>query len=147
MIIASLHLVLAALLLASGVSADARTLRSIQVTRVVRIPLRPFVTFPMPLPRAVADWRESRGARCVSPDQIAAATVNGPRTVDLLLRDRTRLRARLQNDCPALDYYSGFYLKPNADGKVCADRDAVHARSGGACEIDAFRKLTPRTRR
>lgn len=147
MIAQAFRLALAAVLLASAGMADARPLQSVRITRVVRIPLRPLVSLPMPLPRPVAEWKESRGARCVSPGQIAAATVNGPRTVDFILRDRTRLRAKLQNNCPALDYYSGFYLKPNADGKVCSDRDAVHARSGGACEIDAFRKLTPRARR
>lgn len=147
MIISALRFILAAVLLAPVGSIDARPPSSIGISRVVRIPLRPLVSLPMPLPKPMSEWKESRGVRCIAPGQIAAATVNGPRSVDLILRDRTRLRARLQDNCPALDYYSGFYLKPNADGKVCSDRDAVHARSGGACEIDAFRKLTPRTGR
>jgi len=46
--------------------------------------------------------------------------------------------------CPALDFYSGFYLRPSADGQVCADRDTVHARSGGQCGIERFRTLVPR---
>ena len=99
----------------------------------------------MPLP--TTGWKESRGPRCVTRGDLMAAIVSGPRNVDFILRDRTRVRARLQNSCPALDYYSGFYLKPTEDGRVCRDRDAVHARSGGACEIDAFRRLSPRAAR
>lgn len=109
--------------------------------RAIRIPLRPFVALPVPRPSA--EWKEGAAPKCVAHDSIAAATINGLNSVDFILRDRTRLRARLQNSCPALDYYQGFYLKPTADGKICQDRDSVHARSGGECQIDRFRALTP----
>lgn len=112
---------------------------------MLRIPLRPMASFPMPLPTPA--WKESRGPRCVARGDLMAASVDSEKNVDFILRDRTRVRARLQNSCPALDYYSGFYLKPTADGRICRDRDAVHARSGGACEIDVFRRLTGRAER
>ena len=51
------------------------------------------------------------------------------------------IRARLASSCPALDYYYGFYITPNADGQVCADRDVIRSRMGGACQIDKFRLL------
>jgi hypothetical protein len=60
---------------------------------------------------------------------------------DLLLRDRTRVRAKLDKSCPALDYYYGFYIRQTADGKICADRDSIRSRMGGQCEIDRFRTL------
>ena len=134
-----IHLV-AILSLGGGDSAGAQR---IVITRqqVVRIPLTPMTALPMPDPTAA--WKESRGPKCIARSDIAAASVNGLKSVDFILRDRTRHRARLQNNCPALDYYQGFYLKPTTDGKICQDRDAVHARSGGECQIDRFRKLSP----
>ena len=120
--------------------ADAQRI-TITRQRDVRVPLQPLRSLPMPRP--VPGWKEGRGPRCIDRDQIVAASIIELKSVDFILRDRTRHRARLENDCPALDYYQGFYLKPTADGKICQDRDAVHARSGGACEIDRFRKLTP----
>ena len=53
------------------------------------------------------------------------------------------MRARLQDECPALDYYRGFYVRPQPDGRICADRDAIRTRSGGDCGIDRFRRLVP----
>ena len=88
-------------------------------------------------------WREGRGPRCVPAGQIIGATLIGQNSVDLLLRDRSRLRARLESRCPALDYYRGFYVDANADGRICADRDSIRSRAGGECGIDAFRSLTP----
>lgn len=88
-------------------------------------------------------WREGRGPRCVPAGQIVGATLLGQNSVDLLLRDRTRLRARLESRCPALDYYRGFYVDATADGRICADRDTIRSRAGGECGIDTFRTLTP----
>ena len=62
------------------------------------------------------------------------------------MRDRTRIRARLDRNCPALDYYYGFYISPDEDGLVCADRDSIRSRVGGECQIDAFRRLRPEKR-
>jgi hypothetical protein len=88
-------------------------------------------------------WREGRGPRCVPAGQIIGATLLGQNSVDLLLRDRSRLRARLESRCPALDFYRGFYVDATADGRICADRDSIRSRAGGACGIDTFRTLTP----
>jgi hypothetical protein len=62
-------------------------------------------------------------------------------SVDLIFRDRSRIRARLERSCPALDYYHGFYLSPTKDGQICADRDTIRSRMGGQCGIDKFRSL------
>ncbi len=125
--------------------ADARTAAarrmSIIEQRVVRIPLR---STAVPLPKASDAYKETRGPKCVARSKIAGAALNGNKSVDLTLKSTTRLRAHLKSSCPALDYYAGFYLNPTADGDICSDRDAVHARSGGACQIDVFRKLTPK---
>jgi hypothetical protein len=89
-------------------------------------------------------WEEGRGPRCVPARQIVHADQLGQESIDLVLRDSTRIRARLERRCPALDYYYGFYVSPNPDGMICADRDAIRTRSGVTCGIDRFRTLRPR---
>ena len=88
-------------------------------------------------------WRERGGPRCISANQIVGATLLSASSVDLILRDNSRMRARLESRCPALDYYRGFYVNATADGRICADRDSIRSRAGGECQIDAFRTLTP----
>lgn len=88
-------------------------------------------------------WKTKKGPACVPLGMLAGAQVSAPASIDLTLKGGGRIRAELEDRCPALDYYGGFYLKPTADGKVCADRDAIHTRAGGACEIERFRRLVP----
>lgn len=87
------------------------------------------------------EWKEKRGPKCVSMRLIAGATLLSQNSVDLILRDRSRVRAKLERSCPALDYYRGFYLNATEDGQICADRDSIRSRMGGQCEIDKFRTL------
>jgi hypothetical protein len=86
-------------------------------------------------------WEEHRGPRCIAWAQIAGAVLLSQDSVDLVFRDATRVRARLERRCPALDYYNGFYLAATPDGLICADRDSIRARTGGECRIDRFRSL------
>ena len=88
-----------------------------------------------------ADLKEKKGPRCVAIEDILAAGVLARSSVDLVLRGGYRIRARFSASCPGLDYYSGFYLVPSNDGKICADRDVFRDRAGGECAIDKFRKL------
>ena len=62
---------------------------------------------------------------------------------DLVLRGGDRVRARFASSCPGLDYYSGFYIAPPADAKICAGRDVIRDRAGGECAISRFRNLVP----
>jgi hypothetical protein len=93
---------------------------------------------------ASSGWKERKGPKCIQARALAGALVSSASTVDFLLRDGSRVRARLENDCPALGYYYGFYISPNADGQVCAERDAIRSRIGGQCDIHRFRALQPR---
>ena len=86
-------------------------------------------------------WEEHRGPRCVAWTQIAGAGLLSQDSVDLIFRDNTRVRARLERHCPALDYYNGFYMAATADGLICGGRDSIRARTGGQCQIDRFRTL------
>ena len=117
---------------------------SIRQQIIIRVPVRSRKVAP-PKPSPV-EWKESRGPRCVAAGTIAGASLLGQNSVDLLLRDKSRVRAKLENACPALDYYYGFYISPNPDGQICADRDVIRSRMGGQCEIEAFRRLRPAPR-
>lgn len=128
-------------LLAAGAPAPLPPLMSVaQVTirqrMILRVPAR---AAPQQTPMR---WKEGKGPKCIAADGVAAAALSGPNRIDLIMRGGMRLRAEFSNNCPTLDYYRGFYLIPAADRRICADRDAVHARSGGQCEIERFRTLT-----
>lgn len=108
---------------------------------IVRVPVRARRVAP---PAKPIEWKEGKkGPKCVTAKSIAGASLLGQNSVDLILRDNSRVRAKLENSCPALDYYYGFYLTPGEDGRVCADRDMIRSRMGGECEIEKFRSLRP----
>ena len=109
---------------------------------IVRTP----VAAPAPPAAASANvtrilWEEHRGPRCIAWAQIAGSGLISQDSVDFIFRDNTRVRARLERHCPALDYYNGFYLAATADGLICGGRDSIRARTGGQCQIDRFRSL------
>lgn len=104
----------------------------------IRVPVR---TRHLPL----IEWRERKGPKCFPAQTIRGAMLSGPGSVDFLLRDRRRVRAELDSDCLALDFYGDFYLQLE-DGQVCARRDTIRSRMGGVCRIDRFRLLEPRLR-
>jgi len=112
----------------------------IQDEVILRIPLRPRFVPPE------IEWAEQRGPRCIDTGDIRGATLSGTSHVDFLMFNRGRIRAEFTVDCPALDFYGGFYLKPE-DERLCARRDSVHSRVGGSCQIDRFVQLVPRVRR
>lgn len=122
----------------SGGRVGTMTMRQQIIIRVPRGALR-----VAPAGASLIRWRESRGPRCVAADRIVGATLLGQNSVDLILRDSSRLRARLENRCPALDYYRGFYVNATEDGRICADRDSIRSRAGGECQIDQFLTLRP----
>ncbi len=94
-----------------------------------------------PAGQTLIRWQEGRGPRCVAAGRIVGASRMGQEGVDLIFRDNSRIRARLERRCPALDFYQGFYVNATEDGQICADRDSIRSRSGAACEIDQFRVL------
>ncbi len=100
-----------------------------------------------PLQRVVSpqrDWKEHKGPKCLGVNEMVAAAITEPAAVDLLTADGHWMRARLDGDCRSADFYAGLYIRPGADGRICAGRDAIRVRSGGRCPIDSFRRLAPR---
>lgn len=137
----------AAVLLAlvhGGAPAQQASFRSTQVIIreqiIVRVPRLPSARDQTKADRPIT-WVEKKGPKCIALDSLAGALITQPRSVDLVLSGGARVRAQVDKRCPALDFYSGFYLKPTADGKICAGRDPVRTRAGRACEIDRFRTL------
>lgn len=134
----ALPLIATALFPSALVAADSRTQSvaqlTVEQTLIVRVPRRA----PKPL-----KWKMKKGPKCVPMASIAGAAVVADDAIDLALKGGQRLRAQFSSRCPALDYYSGFYILPTEDGRICADRDIIRTRSGGQCEIERFRKLIP----
>ena len=111
---------------------------------IIRIPARKSHRYtPAGQPPPPPAYKDHKGPKCIDAATIGGAAITTPDSVDFILKGGKRVRAILEDQCPALDYYSGFYFRAPADGKLCADRDSIHTRSGGDCQIDKFRTLTP----
>ena len=92
-------------------------------------------------------WVEKRAPDCVPVAALTGASIDRSGEVDLIVgagKELKRLRAKLDEDCPTLDFYSGFYLRQTSDGRICARRDLIRSRSGARCAITGFRTLVAR---
>jgi hypothetical protein len=112
----------------------------VQDELIVRIPVQPR-TYGPPI-----EWVEHKAPKCIPIAAIRGALLTGPEQVDFVIGNGARVRAKLDEDCPALDFYAGFYLQPQ-DERLCIGRDAIHSRMGGSCTIERFRQLIPKLRR
>jgi hypothetical protein len=108
----------------------------IQDEVILRIPVEP-------RPMAPIQWVERKGPKCIPAGAIRGAQLSGPAQVDFIFANRVRVRGQLDQDCPALDFYRGFYLQPDGD-RICAGSDAIHSRMGGSCTIERFKLLVPK---
>ena len=106
---------------------------------ILRVPVRPY-------PRMNFRWEEEKGPKCLPVGALAGAMMSGPGSIDIVLRNRQRMRARLDNDCEGLDFDGGFYLQTE-DGQFCAKRDSIRSRMGATCRIEKFRMLVPKVER
>ncbi len=95
---------------------------------------------PAVLPRK---WTERKAGKCLLVNQIAGVQITADNRLLLFLRDRRVMRAELEKSCQASSFYSGFYVERSKDGKLCVDRDMLHARSGAKCEMERLREVVP----
>lgn len=109
----------------------------VQDELILRIPVRP--------PPRTLEWIERAGPQCINARAIRGAFLSGSATVDFITIRNRRIRAELSSDCPALDFYEVFYLKPE-DARVCVRRDVIRSRIGGSCRIERFKLLVPKPR-
>jgi hypothetical protein len=122
-------------------SAQLNGMQLAQVIIQRRTIVRVSPVFASPIQAVPIEWKEKSAPKCVAMNMLAGLAITRPDSIDLVLRGGQRLRAKLDKRCPSVDFYSGFYVKPNKDGRICKDRDTIHSRTGGACEIDQFRLL------
>ncbi len=109
---------------------------TIRQTMVIRVP-----TAPPPPPQF--RWRETKTLKCVPVDSLGGYAITQPDSIDLIVKGGARYRARLERDCPSIAFYSGFYIRPPVDGRICAGRDMFHSRAGGQCNIAKLKTLVP----
>jgi hypothetical protein len=123
-----------------GSVGEAVTRLVVQDELIIRVPVQPRPLLPE------IEWVEKKGPKCVPVAAIQRALLSGSEQVDFVLANRARIRAKFDEDCPALDFYGGFYLQLE-DDRLCAHRDAIRSRIGTSCTIDHFKQLVPRLRR
>jgi hypothetical protein len=112
----------------------------IQDEVILRVPVQPRPLVPD------FEWIEKKGPKCIPAGAIQRALLQGSEQVDFVLVNHERIRAQFDENCPALDFYGGFYLQPE-DERLCAHRDAIHSRIGTSCTIERFKQLVPKFRR
>ncbi len=118
---------------------------------IIRVPaqrsqLNNFAAGPGPARRAIdvpVVWKEKKAPKCVAMRNIMGMQAVQRDSIDIMTRQKQRLRAQLNRGCRALDFYAGFYMQGSKDGQLCEDRDQIHARTGAKCEIDKFRLMVP----
>jgi hypothetical protein len=122
-----------------GAVGQSVTRLIVQDEIILRVPVQPRPLMPE------IEWVEKKGPKCVPVAAIRRALLSGSEQVDFVLDNHARIRAQFDEDCPALDFYGGFYLQVE-DDRLCARRDAVHSRIGGSCTIERFKQLVPKLR-
>ncbi|MEP5938729.1 MAG: hypothetical protein ABJ239_10410 [Erythrobacter sp.] len=122
--------------------------RQVRIERRVTIRIAPQQTAPRQnliadLPRQAAPpkYEERKMEKCLPIEGISGVQTGSGNRLLLYLRDKRVVSAKLEKSCRSRDFYSGFYLERNKDGKLCVDRDKLQSRAGAKCEIDRFRHL------
>ena len=118
---------------------------------IIRVPaqrssLNNFSAAPVPemrVRKAPVEWKEKKAPKCVAMRNILGMQATERDSIDLITRQKQRLRAQLNRGCRALDFYAGFYMQGTKDGQLCEDRDEIHARTGAKCQVDKFRLMVP----
>ncbi|MDP3677202.1 MAG: hypothetical protein Q8R44_19240 [Novosphingobium sp.] len=124
-------------------SAPAEQVRIEQRTIIRITPLGPAREMLAMLPQAPLDerFRERKVGKCIRAASIAGVQIGGDNRLMLFLRDQRMIGVSLEKACRARDFYSGFYLERNGDGRLCVNRDMIHSRSGASCSLSRLRQL------
>lgn len=90
---------------------------------------------------AEAPAPEPENVQCISIDDIRDAVIRNDRTIHLRMRGRVYYEMRLQNNCPGLSFYDGFYYRTTPNRQLCGGLDVIMARSGSRCPIESFQRI------
>ncbi|MEO0871349.1 MAG: hypothetical protein AAFY19_05225 [Pseudomonadota bacterium] len=95
------------------------------------------------LPRRAntTQYKERKAERCVPVNNIAGVETGSGNRLLLFMQDAQILSLNLEKACRAKDFYSGFYVEQNKDGKLCVDRDTLQSRNGARCDIERMMEL------
>lgn len=126
-------------------SSIARQVR-IEQRVVVRITPRPpaarqNLLAELPQREIATRFEERRKEKCLALEGIAGVQTGSGNRLVLYLRDQSMISVSLEKACRARDFYSGFYVEKNKDGRLCVDRDKLQSRTGARCEVEAMRQL------
>jgi hypothetical protein len=90
-----------------------------------------------------ARFKEEKIGKCLVMDRLVGLRSGPKESLELITRDGVLIRAYLGDGCLAREFYAGAYMERPLDGKLCVERDILHARTGAKCEVDKFRLLVP----
>lgn len=111
---------------------------------IIRFPNQPVPAAPGRSDKRNATlYNEEKIGKCLLMDRLVASRPGPKNSLELVTRERQLIRAYLGDGCLAREFYAGAYVERSKDGKLCVDRDLLHARTGAKCEIDKFRLLVP----
>lgn len=84
---------------------------------------------------------EDTQVQCISIDDIRDSVIRNDRTIHLRMRGNLYYEMRLQNTCPGLSFYDGFYYRTTPNRQLCGGLDMIMARSGSRCPIESFTRI------
>jgi len=127
---------------------NSQTVRQVRIERRVTIRISPYrqsnrnsLLARLPRQGVPTTFEERKMDDCVPVAGIAGVqTGNGNRLL-LFLNDQRIVSLNLERSCRARDFYSGFYIERNEDGRLCVKRDLLQSRSGAKCEVTGMRRL------
>lgn len=127
-------------LVATGAASAPVAAQSFQVERQVMIRVTRTYTVPNPpADHQILPQGKGKTRKCVPAAGILRAIPADSQHVALTMRTGSTVVVKLTDACPTIAYYRSFYVRPDEDGLVCADRDPLIDRTGNECAID---KLT-----
>ncbi len=127
---------------------DSNVVHQVRIERRVTIriaPQRPSqssqLLAQLPQQGLTTQFEERKMDKCLAVEGIAGVQTGSGNRLLLFLRDRRIVSLNLEKACRARDFYSGFYVEKNEDGKLCVSRDKLQSRSGVKCEVARMRQL------
>lgn len=106
-----------------------------------RAPDRNELLAQLPRREVATRFEEREMDKCLAVDRIAGVQTGSGNRLLLFLRDARIVSVNLEKACRARDFYSGFYVEQNADGKLCVERDKLQSRNGATCEVERMMQL------
>lgn len=86
-------------------------------------------------------YQEERFRGCIPIATIVGVQPGPNNRLLLFMSDRRVLTAGLDRSCNARDFYSGFYIERNDDGRLCGGRDHLQSRAGASCAVETLNRL------